>query len=126
MKVNRKILFAVAALAWSVIIAVLSLLPSQKIPETGLWNFDKLAHLFVYAVQTALLIGWFCSDFSNKKVLIYASVLSASVSILFGIVIEISQPVFTNRTFDLYDIFANITGSLTGIAIVKFSILTFK
>ena len=102
MKVNRKILFAVAALAWSVIIAVLSLLPSQKIPETGLWNFDKLAHLFVYAVQTALLIGWFCSDFSNKKVLIYASVLSASVSILFGIVIEISQPVLTNRTCLLY------------------------
>ncbi len=42
------------------------------------------------------------------------------IGILLGTMIEILQPIITNRNFETYDIIANAVGAIVGLVILKF------
>lgn len=77
-------------------------------------GWDKLAHAFVYAVLCLLLIESFAKGRNLKSVV----VLSVVISIAYGITMEFLQyTFFSNRYFEVFDIFANAVGSMLGAII---------
>lgn len=77
---------------------------TQSIP-----HFDKLIHFLFHFVVTA----WFIWAKEKLKVAI-------GISAIYGILIEILQPLTTTRNFDLLDIGANLLGAFTAVMIARF------
>jgi|SRR5690554_2285905 len=100
---------------WLGIIIYLSFAPKSNF-DADLYFFphqDKLIHIFMYALLALLIMTDFSKNHSyNKKTI---SIILFS-TILLSIVIEYLQPVLSNRTFDIYDIYANGIGIVCGIA----------
>jgi len=106
---------------WVLIIAVLSFIPGNHLPEIK-WkiiSIDALVHFGMYFVLSILLA--FAFVFKNKvnlsKLNLY--LILVLVGIVFGTFVELVQGSFIyQRYFDLLDILANSIGSLVGMLIV--------
>ncbi len=116
---STKIKYFVPGLCWALFILLLSVIPPSNLPELN-WNIlapDKLAHTFFYAVFTILLIY----AFSKQEIpflLIKRIVLSGSIALLYGIVIEIIQgTIFVYRSMEMDDVLANTIGVFIGVLI---------
>ncbi len=83
-------------------VLVLSLLPIQKLPSVPTW--DKLNHFIAYAS----LMAWFAQLFPHRRVVV------AIACVAFGVMIEILQPIVSNRYFEYGDIAANAMGAALG------------
>ncbi|MFN8296097.1 MAG: VanZ family protein [Chitinophagales bacterium] len=111
---NKKISKIIPALLWSGIIFFLCFLPGSAFPKEDWLDkiyFDKIVHAFLYLILFFLIIR----IFENKTTL---SLLTASVlCIAQGILIEFVQgsSFIEHRSFDVYDIAANIFGVISGI-----------
>jgi len=113
LKANKKVI----ALGISILILFLSL---AKLPSTGntIENADKFYHVIAYAVLT---ISWLIA-LSAKK---YHILWVALCCVFFGIIIEALQLILTNyRSGDLFDILANIVGTI--VAIIIFMLIFHK
>ena len=104
------------AIFWTILTLYLSLISARSASKFNIWDFtgtDKLAHLIFYAVFSFL---WCMSlrkrNVEKKYVLFF--------SIFFGILMEICQLyLFNGRSFELFDIIANIIGSVVGLILFK-------
>lgn len=97
---------------WALTIVVLSFLPNEELPEiTFLWSPDKLAHFGVYAILAILFALSISKRWGNSM---WKYVLIIIVCGVFGWMIEIFQPILTNRYFEIYDIVANLLGTVVG------------
>lgn len=97
----------------------------NKLPKIEVDNFDKLGHLTFHFGITFLwfLVYRFQKLNENKKALIKAFLFS----FFYGIAIEICQDQFTTtRSGDVFDVLANMLGSLFAILFIIFSINTLK
>lgn len=112
------------AILYSVAISILFFVPSSefskvKIPIYGL---DKIVHGTIHFILINLWMLYFYvkNDFRFKV----KSVLLLFLSLmLFGIIVEILQGQLTDsRGADIFDIAANLTGSLLGILFFKIAI----
>ncbi len=104
--------FRVLSLAWVLIIIIASFLPKRNIPEiTLIWSPDKLVHLFIYAVLAILIALSIQTKRGNS---IWKYFLIIIICAVFGSIIEILQPILTDRHFETYDILANIVGAIVG------------
>ncbi|MBC7885698.1 MAG: VanZ family protein [Saprospiraceae bacterium] len=104
------------AISWTLIILWLSLISVHSVSQYSIWNFagaDKLVHVIFYFIFSILWsIGLKNKNSIKKFVLIF--------SVSFGILMEICQFYLSNgRSFELYDILANIIGSLGGVILFK-------
>lgn len=99
------------ALIWALIILVLSTMPSVQLPE-NLISPDKFAHAFVYGVLVILILyGLKKTNILTQKNTWLTILSSAS----YGCLMEIIQyAFFPDRTFELGDNLANITGCFLG------------
>jgi len=109
-----KYLLAIAIL-YSLFITVISLLPIEDFPKVNYTFADKIAHISIHAL---LFLFWaiffFIKDSFklNRKTL----VLIIGGCLIYGIIIEILQGVFTDyRDADLFDLIANIIGLSLGL-----------
>jgi VanZ family protein len=114
-----KIKKVIPALLWSGIIFFLCFLPGSKLPKEDWLDkiyFDKIVHAALYFILFSLIKR--IPEKPTKSILYIASILC----IIQGIIIEFIQgsTLIQNRSFDLYDIVANIVGVL--IAVVFFKI----
>ena len=101
---------------WVLLIFILCALPGRHLPPGPFFNFDKLVHFFFYATLQILLMRGFSLQTQFKFLQRNYLWFTAILSILYGIFIEINQGfILRNRTFDLYDIAANIVGVILGI-----------
>lgn len=113
---NKKISKIIPALLWSGIIFFLCLLPGSTFPKEDWLDkiyFDKIVHAFLYLILFFLIIR----IFENKTTL---ALLTASVlCIAQGILIEVVQgsSFIEHRSFDVYDIAANLFGVISGIIV---------
>ncbi len=104
------------AIFWTILTLYLSLISARSASKFNIWDFtgtDKLAHLIFYAVFSFL---WCMSlrkrNVEKKYVLFF--------SIFFGVLMEIFQLyLFNGRSFELYDILANIIGSIIGVILFQ-------
>ena len=106
------------AFLWAVFILLLTLTSGKEFPEVSLISFDKLVHMFLFAIQSYLLTRGFTRQ-SRSMVLRYNPVIfSFLISVMFGAATELIQAYFlTDRTGDVFDFIANALGSGAGIII---------
>ncbi|MCC5922594.1 MAG: VanZ family protein [Crocinitomicaceae bacterium] len=113
--------FILPALAWTLVVTLLSLLPGSNFSEqTILPHFDKAIHLIMYLFMTHLwMVGL-------KKQMLYPKIKRKAHSIaffgvfLFSAVMELAQHFFVaDRYFDFLDLTANFFGCIFGIVIFE-------
>ena len=113
---NKKIVL-LAAMGYTIAIAVLSLISNDNVPHFGTKYEDKIFHCIAYAIIT-LLWYYACLKYKSKHPVTIAFVFS----ITYGIILEVLQGQFTvGRDSSLMDIVANSIG-VTIVALI----LTFK
>ncbi|WP_452597934.1 VanZ family protein [Pontimicrobium sp. MEBiC01747] len=112
----KKLILPVS-IAYTITLAVLSLIKVNKVTSELPTNSDKIFHALAYAIFTAL---WFLSFYYKIKLKkTKALVFSFSFSSVFGIIIELLQGSITkNREADLFDVIANTTGTLIAMIII--------
>jgi hypothetical protein len=106
----------VLAVAWTFTIFLLCCTPGRFIPTTSwleLLSFDKFVHAGIFFVLICLwLIHWFI----HGKLTATTYILTCTISILYGGLLEIMQAtVFSQRSGDWMDFIANSFGCLTGL-----------
>ncbi len=105
------------ALAVSVAIVVLSLVPPTVMPHTGITVSDKFLHSLAYMV---LLWVWLLV-YKDRKRLQTGIILILSLTI-FGIILEVLQGALTTyRTPDVLDALADLVGLILGF--ISFQLL---
>lgn len=110
---ERKFLFF--AISWTVLITVLSLISTTKIPSIPFPVKDKIVHFVFYFVLT---LSWFMSF---KYLDFYKKIKIVCFAIVYGIIIEVLQGVFTvNREADVFDALANSLGAILAYLIFPF------
>ena len=105
---------------WAVLVAVVTLLPNSQMPDIrfDLWallTFDKLAHSLVFFVLSFLCIIGFIKQSRYAYLRFYAPKFSLLICLSYGLVLELIQPIVSDRTFELLDVAANSIGTLLGI-----------
>jgi VanZ family protein len=116
-----KKLFLSAAIVWTFIVLVLCLIRLDGAPQIEIANFDKYVHIIFHFIFTMLWFLFFKLHFKEENKY-KPFVVSFVLSVLFGALIEVLQQWCTqNRTGDLYDVLANMSGA--AIAIGLFYIL---
>jgi len=103
------------AIAWFLIMCTLFFLPGSALPQEDWLNkiyFDKWVHVGLFAVLIFLWRSAFDSNFNNYN---WFLILSA---MLYGLLVEFIQKQWVaNRSFDLYDVVADLTGSIIGLVV---------
>jgi VanZ family protein len=103
-----------AALIWTSSILLLCLEPASELPKVEINNVDKLVHFTFHFV---FIILWYLYLNSKDKIVNYKTpVILFFVSLVFGILVELSQQIFTtSRKGDLLDVISNSIGAFTAI-----------
>lgn len=102
------------AILWLLLISLLCFLPGSALPKAN-WlddiSFDKWVH---FGLFTVLLFLWRFEFPSAKNY----DLLIVLIAALYGFGIEVIQHYFIpNRSFDLYDILADVTGAIAGVGL---------
>lgn len=108
--------YNLGGILWILLIFIACSTPGEQLPPAPFFDFDKLVHLFFYGtLQLLLLRGFYLQNqfvALRKHYLPITFIISAG----YGILIEVLQGhVFRNRSFDLYDMAANIVGVILAI-----------
>ncbi len=115
MKLNRKVKL-IPFLLWILIILVVSSWPSLKSPETGIFEFDKLAHMGQYFIAGLLLFYYLYST----NLIIRILYIRFSFLALFSVADEFHQLFIPGRGFSLFDALANLVGVFFSLLISLF------
>ena len=106
-------------LAWTIVVVVLSVLPSDEIEN--IWfefpiPIDKIAHFGLYLILSFLLfLGNYWAKAQSDLSAAYVFFAFLSI-IFFGSLLELVQNTnFVNRNSSFFDIIANLLGTTAGI-----------
>lgn len=104
---------------WLLIIALLSLMPGNELPQIPLFaGADKLVHAVMYAGLAVLLIR----PLLQLK-FVYPYWFAVAISLAIGGVIEIVQgSLATGRSGSWFDFWANLGGALLGILFFRVAV----
>ncbi|GFZ90346.1 hypothetical protein GCM10011531_22440 [Aquaticitalea lipolytica] len=101
---------------YSIVLTVASLIRLNKVPSLGSSFDDKIYHFLAYFV---LMLLWY--NYFRRKTISNTILISASIAIGFGLIIEILQNKITEtRVFDLNDLAANTFGVIFAALIITF------
>jgi len=100
-------------IVWTVGITFLLLTPTYDLKIENFGVKDKVIHIFFFGGQCFLLLKYINS---KKTIITFNSMFLAVILVSsYGFLIECLQDALnTGRYFDLFDIIANISGSLIG------------
>lgn len=110
----NKYKYLVAAIAWTTLITILSLVTIGDIGSSiKIAGKDKVVHFIFYF---GFVIAWYFAKYQNLQPS-YNLVIAA---IVYGVFMEVCQGVFTkNRMPDIYDVLANSAGALFAFLFLK-------
>ena len=107
---QSKTLWLVISVIFSVLLAFISLLETDALPQLSFDISDKLVHVILYLIYTCF-IGLSFSKVDKDSIIIILV-----IPIIFGISIELCQKYFTKtRMFDTFDILSNVIGTFAGL-----------
>ena len=110
------------AIVWNIFVIVASLMPKNDIPDLNLIlipHLDKVIHFIMYAVLTVLILQK-NRIFFDKKIQNRSLLFTVLYSCFTGFFLEIMQNSFIiGRFFDIFDILANITGTIFAVLFFK-------
>jgi VanZ family protein len=92
----------------SLLILVVVLLPGSAVPDVNFIGFDKIVHIGMFGLW-ALAVSY---DFRQVKFL-----MAWAMGISFSLLTEVLQVFIEGRTFDWFDIFADIIGLSIGLLV---------
>lgn len=108
---------------WTIIILLATTLPSSSIPKSSLLkipHFDKIVHFVLFFVLAILLISEFNTLRKEGKLTRLSIVIAISVSVVYGLIIELLQYyLLTTRSGSLYDFAANVLGAIVAVLLYK-------
>lgn len=113
--------YFIPAIAWAAVIFILSATPGKNLPQLDLGDLleaDKIAHVGVYLILTLLIFR----GLSRRKRLNPRNItLAILISAGYGFFLELGQYYFfPGRYFEIFDIVANIIGSISSLIFLKF------
>lgn len=113
--------FTIGFSIWIAIITFLSLSSFEDLDTGGLNipHLDKVVHFIFYFV--AAILGSLFLKENSKGLLnpLKAALLATIFAVIYGIVIEVIQSVFTqNRSGELFDVLANSLGAFCGAGLI--------
>jgi VanZ family protein len=111
---DPRVLFTIG-LVYTLLITIALLSPTSDIPKIDIAFLDKFIHVIIHWILSFI---WLWYGFSTDKYHISSKTIFVILTICFayGLAIEASQQWFTQtRTFDLFDLVANVAGSLLGL-----------
>lgn len=93
-------------------------LPGESFPIVEIWKPDKIAHLLLFGMQAVLF--WTALEIPLRSPILRIPPIGAAaiVTVLFGVLSEGYQAVFTTRMADPYDMIANGIGVIAALGIV--------
>ena len=110
-----RIISFLPAICWLLLSFYLLTLPGKSIPDITLFNklqLDKVVHILMFGILVLLFLAPFKTQWPKQSFLITA-ILFAAFAIGYGIAMEFVQKYYIpNRSFDVWDIAADVTGSL--------------
>ena len=106
---------------WTLLIAVLCLENSKKLPSIGIKSADKYVHFTFYFVFTILWFLYLIKKNNYIKNTVSRVLIKVFLAaFLYGVLIEIAQTVFTvSRKGDVLDVLANTTGSVFAVILIR-------
>jgi VanZ family protein len=104
--------------AWFCLMMTVSSVPGTKLPHIGLWNWDKLAHTFEYAVLAFLLFRRLRRK--EQWLLQKAFWFTLIACSLWGAVDEVHQLFIPNRACTWQDWVADTVGVVGVCMVLKF------
>lgn len=103
------------AIAWTIGILVLCMIPGRDVPQVNIVGIDKVAHVILFAVFGILWLRTSANPTARTAVSVVA------FGIFFGIAIEIIQHLQNmGRMFDPFDAVADAVGVAVSVAIVMY------
>ncbi len=106
----------VPAILWLIFILIALLSPGDKIPNTPEIPFkDKIVHFGLFFVLTFLWLRVGNKKNSKNKFIKKYFTIYLVFGVLIAILVEYLQMYVPNRSFDYYDITANMIGGAVGI-----------
>lgn len=107
----------VAALVWTIAVAVMCLGSFNKLPSIGGQQADKYVHFVFHFMFCALWLGYVRKAYPAAP-LRSTSATVFLLALVFGVALEIAQEYFTQtRGADLMDVVANAVGALCGVIV---------
>jgi VanZ family protein len=93
--------------------------PGADLPKVNFSAADKIVHVAIYFILICIWQMFFYIKNSHTYNFKWAIGILI-VSLFYGIIIEVLQELFTDsRSADVYDVVANLTGSIIGILFFK-------
>jgi Predicted integral membrane protein len=116
MEKRKKVyLLLISSVVWTIIIFVLCTLPPSEIPQTKIPYLDKIAHFGIFFILSILLS--LLLNYRTRKSYFQIIIFATFIAFFYGGIIEILQSRYFNRSGDLYDLIADITGGFLGALI---------
>ena len=107
------------AVLYSCVITILFFISTSGMPSIGVSHIDKVVHFSIFLGFTFLWLSFLYLR-NDMKLSTRTIVIFFLISIIYGTLIEVFQEQFTaRRTFDYFDILADMLGSLTGIFVFQ-------
>lgn len=103
------------AISWLFVMSILFFLPGSALPQENWLHaiyFDKWVHIGLFAMLIFLWKSSFNSNLDNYNLILLL------LALLYGLSVEFIQKYFVpNRSFDLYDVLADMAGSIVGLIV---------
>ncbi len=109
-----------AALAWALLIFVLSSIPGRDLPDVQVVNFDKVVHMGIYGCLAILVFLAFRNQQRYPGLVRFAVIATIVACSLYGVSDELHQILTPGRTCDILDWTADTSGAVLGAAFVGF------
>lgn len=111
-------------IAWAIFILVLSFMPTDSFPKQEHDFADDIVHFGFYAVLSFFLLRGLVQQYQYPKLRLRANQIAIIASTSFGGLIEIFQPIISDRFADYWDFLANFIGCIGGVFFYRYIIKT--
>lgn len=104
-------------LSWLLVISFASFAELDGLSEDDDSSIDKFIHFFLYGVFVHLLAISFYKQSNFKKLHNFHKEYAFVIALGIGLIFEVVQPHVNNdRSFDWYDLLANLIGAILGLS----------
>jgi len=103
------------AIGWLILISILFFLPGSALPKENWFDkiyIDKWVHVGLFAVLIFLWRSSFNWDINTYNLFLLLA------AVLYGFLVEVVQLYWIpNRSFDMYDVLSDASGSIVGLLV---------
>jgi VanZ family protein len=117
---GRVLSFVLPPVGWALLIFIESSIPSDEIPKSEIWQYDKVIHLCIYFVLAFLLYRAFRFGGFPPKLRSLAPLLTVAVIALYGASDEFHQHFVPGRSMEFFDWVADMLGAILLVSVQSF------